>query len=185
MSDDKALVGQVLQGNARACQTLVERHQRLVLHMVGRMVRQPEDAEDLCQEVFIKVYQHLPEFQFDAKLSTWIATIAYRTGLNYLKKRGYAEPLEAPEPMLLTADDPTPADALVREDEKQFLQKQIEKLPLHYRTVLTLYHLDGFSYEEIRRVTNLPEGTVKNYLFRARQLLKEALQRHQPRESWL
>ncbi|GAA4397826.1 sigma-70 family RNA polymerase sigma factor [Nibrella viscosa] len=188
MNDEQTLVRQILQGDLRAYQMLVERYQRLVLHMVSRIVRQPADVEDVCQEVFIKVYKHLREYQFEAKLSTWIASIAYRTAINYAKKMNRLpahgdlnQVSETREP----SGNSSPEDILVNKDWKSFLYAQIEQLPVHYRTILTLYHLEELSYEEIGQITSLPAGTVKNYLFRARKLLKEALQRHQKREHWL
>ncbi|GAB3946459.1 sigma-70 family RNA polymerase sigma factor [Spirosoma harenae] len=184
MDEDQALVRQITQGNVRAFQTLVERYQRLVLHMIRRIIQQPADVEDVCQEVFLKVFQHLPSYQFDAKLSTWIATIAYRTGINYLKKHQQDWNQQAIDQLPdLDSASLTPEELLVQHDWRMFLHKQIDKLPVHYRTILTLYHLDELSYEEIGQVTSLPEGTVKNYLFRARKLLKEALQQHQTREQ--
>jgi RNA polymerase sigma factor (sigma-70 family) len=180
MDDEQALVRQIVQGNVRAYQILVERYQRLVAHMVSRIIHQPADVEDVCQDVFIKVYEHLPDFQFDSKLSTWIATIAYRTGINYLRKNRketYHQQLDQlpDDAMSILA---SPEQLMVYEDWRTFLHVQIEKLPVHYRTILTLYHLDELSYEEIGQATSLPAGTVKNYLFRARKLLKEALQRY-------
>lgn len=187
MDDEKALVQQILQGNVHAYRALVERYQRLVLHMIRRIVQQPADVEDVCQEVFIKVYQSLPNYQFDSKLSTWIATIAYRTGINHLKKiqkdrhHTLSDPLTDTD---LESGLPNPEDWLIQEDWRMFIQTQIDKLPVQYKAVLTLYHLDELSYDEIRKVTALPEGTVKSYLFRARKLLKDALQRYQNREYW-
>ncbi|GAB3496589.1 sigma-70 family RNA polymerase sigma factor [Spirosoma knui] len=187
MEDEQTLVRQIVQGNVRAYQVLVERYQRLVLHMVSRIVHEPTDLDDACQEVFIKVYQHLPDFHFESKLSTWIATIAYRTGINYVKKnrRGSPhDPLDRLTNSEAVSTLATPEDLMIHQDWRSFLHAQIDKLPVHYRTILTLYHLDELSYEEIGQVTALPEGTVKNYLFRARKLLKEALQQHKEREQW-
>ena len=73
-----------------------------------------------------------------------------------------------------TTDDPE--TILVKKNNSEFINQQIEKLPVHYRTVLTLYHLNEFSYLEIEEITGMPEGTVKSYLFRARKLLKEKLE---------
>lgn len=183
-ADEQALIRQIVQGNLRAYQVLVERYQRLVLHMVGRVIQQPEDAEDVCQEVFIKVYKHLPEYQFESKLSTWIASIAYRTAINQAQKASRQATQALPE----TDNDSgwlTPEELLVHQDWKTFLHGQIAKLPVQYRTVLTLYHLDELSYEEIGQAMSMPEGTVKNYLFRARKLLKEALLQFKNKEQWL
>ncbi|GAB3900185.1 sigma-70 family RNA polymerase sigma factor [Larkinella knui] len=187
MNDEEGLVRRIILGDVRAYQTLVERYQRLVLHMVGRIVHQSEDIEDVCQEVFIKVYRHLPDYKFGSKLSTWIASIAYRTAINYIKKTsrepvsGFSEqgPEELPNSGLAN-----PEEMLMHQDWKAFLHAQIDKLPVQYRTILTLYHLEELSYEEIGQATGLPEGTVKNYLFRARKLLKEALLRYKNSEQW-
>jgi len=185
MNDEQALVRQIVDGNVRAYQVLVERYQRLVLHMISRIVHQPADIEDVCQEVFIKVYQHLPSFQFDSKLSTWIATIAYRTGINYLKKnrhKVYYHSLDQLTDAEVLTELSSPEELLAHNDWRTFLHAQIANLPVHYRTILTLYHLEELSYQEIGAVTSLPEGTVKNYLFRARKLLKQALEQHNKKE---
>ncbi|RRB07385.1 RNA polymerase sigma factor [Larkinella rosea] len=187
MNDEEVLVRRIVQGDVRAYQTLVERYQRLVLHMVGRIIRQPEDIEDVCQEVFIKVYKHLPDYQFGSKLSTWIASIAYRTAINHSKKISRGPVSGFPETWASEPEDANlvnPEEMLMHQDWKAFLHAQIAKLPIQYRTILTLYHLEELSYEEIGQVTSLPEGTVKNYLFRARRLLKEALQRYKNSEQW-
>ncbi|MBD2700271.1 RNA polymerase sigma factor [Spirosoma sp. BT702] len=186
MNDEQALVRQIVQGNVRAYQTLVERYQRLVLHMIRRIVQQPADVEDVCQDVFMKVYQQLPTYQFEAKLSTWIATIAYRTGINYVKKHhreSFHHSFDQLDDTDILSQLPNPEDVVQQDDWHAFLHRQIDRLPIHYRTVLTLYHLEELSYEEIGQITSMPEGTVKNYLFRARRLLKNALEAHQTREK--
>src|SRR5688500_2381800 len=87
MTDDRTLVANVLAGDMNAFRLLVKQHERLVAHMVGRLVKKPEEAEELCQDVFLRVYDKLGEFNFQSKLSTWIATIAYRYALNHLRKQ--------------------------------------------------------------------------------------------------
>ncbi len=96
MNNDAALVTAVLNGDPHAFYNLVQQHQKLVGHLVSRMVNRTEDCEDICQEVFLRVYQRLPSFRFQSKLSTWIATVAYRTALNYIQKekKNATEPLE-------------------------------------------------------------------------------------------
>jgi RNA polymerase sigma-70 factor (ECF subfamily) len=173
--DDRALISRILAGETSAFRLLVERHQRLVAHMIARVVDQAEDREELCQDVFVRVYDKLGEFSFQSKLSTWIATIAYRHAINHVRKR-QVKWSELPE------DDrwqerwgmmETPAEILEDEQMEAWVKQLINQLPVHYRTVLTLYHLEHFDYREIGEATGMPEGTVKNYLFRARHLLKE------------
>lgn len=177
MYDDKELVSKVLEGNKGAYELLVKQYERLVYHVINRIVLNNEVTKDLCQDVFIKVYMKLGDFQFNSKLSTWIATIAYHLALNHLKKekRMRVDNLADVADEVLKAEVLLPLDRVEEEDTQQFVHRLIEKLPVQYKTVLTLYHLNEFTYKEIYEITGWPEGTVKNYLFRARQLLKEAL----------
>ncbi len=176
---DAELITQIVNGNTNAFRFLVAQHRKLVLHVVMRMVRQENDVEDVCQEVFIKVFKNLKKFRGDAKLSTWIASIAYNVCINHLRKhKKYKAEESVDEHNWLEnriTDHELPGQTLERAELKQMINREVESLPLNYRTVLTLYHLEEFSYKEIEDVTGFPEGTVKNYLFRARKLLKEKL----------
>jgi RNA polymerase sigma factor (sigma-70 family) len=187
MTDNKLIVKKILAGNKKAFETLIRQHQRLVSHVVFRMVDNRADREDICQDVFLKVYQNLGGFQFESKLSTWIAKIAYNTCLNYLEKKRVLlyDDLSTEERNLETV--PTTADGPDRLAEgkeiSDLLRSEIDKMPVHYRTILTLYHLDQMSYQEIGDSMDLPEGTVKSYLFRGRKLLKERLMaKYQPED---
>ena len=172
MTDDQALVSRVLKGDMQAFRSLIKKHERLVGHMVGRVVKQEEDREEICQDVFMKVYEKLSEFNFQSQLSTWIATIAYRHAINHLRKKKI-EIAEFPEEDIAIEDSD-----LEEHDLEQHLQKLIEMLPVQYKLLLTLYHLEQKNYAEIGEITGMPEGTVKNYLFRARQLLKEKAKKY-------
>lgn len=170
--DDRVLVQKVLAGDQWAFRELIQKYQRLVAHMITRLVDNDQDREELSQDVFVKVYESLSTFRYDSKLSTWIATIAYRMALNFLKKR---------KRRIQREEDLDKVDFQLGQEDLSvenlnyaaFIQSLIAQMPVHYRTVLTLYHLEGFSYPEIVEVTGMPEGTVKNYLFRARSKLKE------------
>jgi RNA polymerase sigma-70 factor (ECF subfamily) len=155
----------------------VSKHQRLVAHVVGRIVQQQEDLEDICQEVFIKVFKTLKNFRGDSKLSTWIATIAYNTSISHLRKGKYDARSYDGQPGLILGemDESLNQKIVEREEAKKYLLALIEKLPVQYRTVLTLFHLEEFSYKEIEEITGMPEGTIKSYLSRARKILKEKL----------
>jgi RNA polymerase sigma factor (sigma-70 family) len=171
MTDDKALISRVLSGDMTAFRTLIKQHERLVAHMVGRVVKQEEDREEICQDVFMKVYEKLREFSFQSQLSTWIATIAYRHAINHLRKKKIVIS-EFPE------DIPIQESDFEDQDIEGYLVKLIDTLPPQYKVVLTLYHLEQKNYAEIGEITAMPEGTVKNYLFRARQLLKEKAKKY-------
>jgi len=178
MQNEEEIVSRIINGDVMAFKILVKQYEKLVTYMVGRLVQHREDTEDICQEVFLRVYKYLPGFKFQSKLSTWIGQIAYGTAINHLKKvsgkRNLTDDIAEFENFHKTTEDPE--SILAKKNTAAFVQQQIEKLPVHYRTVLTLYHLNEFSYLEIEEITGMPEGTVKNYLFRARKLLKEKLE---------
>ncbi len=187
MMDDHALVSRIIAGDKQAFRLLIDRHERLVAHMVGRLIDSKEDREELCQDVFLKVYGKIGEFNFQSKLSTWVATIAYRMGINHLRKKRI-ELSDIPEDESFTAhfissDDPH--ESMEDNEIEVMTLKLIDQLPAHYKTILTLYHVDQMNYNEIGEVTGLPEGTVKNYLFRARKLLKEKVKRYLGKEQLL
>nr|WP_294873180.1 sigma-70 family RNA polymerase sigma factor [uncultured Pedobacter sp.] len=179
MLNEKELVAKILRGDARAFEALVKQYEKLVFHVTSRLIKNDEDATDICQEVFIKVYQGLNKFGFQSKLSTWIARIAYLTSINHLRK--YKQELQKTS----AADDveidnyhfseETPERLMIKKDVAAYVQHLLQQLPLQYRSVLTLFHLEEFSYLEIQEITGMPEGTIKNYLFRAKKLLKEKL----------
>lgn len=185
MESDREIVERVLAGERDAFAALVRRHQRLVAHVVHRMVRDPRDREELCQDVFFRVYRKLDTFAHQARLSTWIARIAYRACLNHLERR--ALPLyddlrgegEDAEPAIerVAGSGPSPLETVEAEELRAFVRARVDELPLQYRTVVTLYHLEEMSVGEIADVMDLPDGTVKSHLFRARKLLKDKLVR--------
>jgi len=177
---DAELVQQVINGNNNAFRFLVAKHQRLVLHVVGRVVQQQDEVEDICQEVFIKVFKTLNRFRGDSRLSTWIAKIAYNTSITHIRKRNRrGEQSYDEQPGLIIAEEDKGLNqySVEKEEAKRYLLECIEQLPVNYRTVLTLFHLEEFSYKEIEQITEMPEGTIKSYLSRARKILKEKLEK--------
>ena len=187
MADQRVLVEQILAGDKKAFKLLIVQNQRLVSHVVFRMIKPGPDQEDVCQEVFIKVYQNLERFRFDAKLSTWIARIAYTTCLNFLDKKklplydDLGDENSDFEPVGDEADRP---DFRLEDSEiSNILRAEINAIPPVYKTIVTLYHLDEMSYAEIAGVMKMPEGTVKSYLFRARKMLRERLSAKYKREE--
>jgi RNA polymerase sigma factor (sigma-70 family) len=187
MTDDRALISRTLRGDMQAFTLLIRQHERLVAHMISRLVKNDEEREELCQDVFLKVYEKLAEFNFQSRLSTWIATIAYRHAINHMRKKKMLY-TAIPEDESYTAhftEDVNPESLMEDNDMDSFVMKLVDLLPTNYKLVLTLYHVEGMTYEEIGSVTNMPEGTVKNYIFRARTLLKEKVKNILPKEEWL
>lgn len=185
---DQQLVAQVLGGNTAAFGQLVQRTEGLVTQMVFKMIRHSADRPDVAQEIYLKVFKNLAGFKFQAKFSTWVGQIAYNTCLHYLEKKKLvlvdlseqrpddsSEEGRSPHVSLVAGSDYDPETALFDQDLTTILSAAIEQLPPLYRTLIALYHQQELSYEEIAQITSLPDGTVKNYLFRARKRLKEYL----------
>jgi RNA polymerase sigma factor (sigma-70 family) len=188
-SESRLLVAEVLNGNSAAVKTLIERYQKLVSHVVFRMITNRSDREDICQEVFIKVYQNLAGFHFESKLSTWIARIAYNACINHLEKKRLLllDDLHREENALeqYPSDVATPDHYTEMQDIATRVRSEIDKLPVHFRAVVTMYHLEQMSYEEIVEVTGMPLGTVKSHLFRGRKFLKDRLsEKYQLEDIW-
>lgn len=173
--NDTELISQILSGNRNAFAFLVNRYQKLVVHITGRLIQRQDELEDVCQEVFIKVYQNLGKYRNECKLSTWIAAIAYNTGINYLRKFRKWDGVNPDDSVALRNLADFGSKSYETADLHRYIRDQIELLPVHYRTVITLSHLQEFSYQEIEQITGMPEGTVKSYLFRAKALLREKL----------
>ena len=173
--NDLELISQILNGNMNAFTFLVNRYQKLVVHITGRLIQRNDELEDICQEVFLKVYQNLGKYRNECKLSTWIATIAYNTSINYLRKYKKGDEVYPDDSAALRNLTDYKSDDFERTDLHRYIRDQIELLPVQYRTVLTLFHLEEFSYQEIEQITGMPEGTIKSYLFRAKALLREKL----------
>jgi len=170
--EEKLLVQKVLLGEKSALESFIKQYQRLVGHIVFRIVDGSHEREEVVQDVFLKAYDKLAEFNFQSKLSTWLATIAYRHAINFNKKnKKYNETTDLENANYV----PTQAASYEQKDSNRFILEAVEKLPDPYKAILTLYHLEGFSYQEIVEVLDMPEGTVKNYLFRARKKLKDIL----------
>lgn len=174
---DYALVEKVLGGDTSTFSVIISNTERLVAHIIFKMVDNAEDRRDIAQDVYVKAFQKLSTFRFQSKLSTWIGHIAYNACCNYLSKKRLVLVTEL-------ADGPADAPDLVFKGElSNILNIQIEQLPPLYKTLITLFHTEELSYAEIGQITELPEGTVKSYLYRARKALKENILKNYNRED--
>lgn len=179
MSSDDALVKAALAGQPRAFTRLVSENQALCWHIIHRMVRDPEDARDLCQETFLRVHQRLGQFRGESSLRTWIGRIAYSIALRHLQRKRIA--LAGPsgeEGQSLLESVPSDIDIASDCDSEEvvsLLLAAIDTLPAPQRAVLTLYHLEELSIAEIAEITGLAHGTIKSQLFRTRLQLRDLL----------
>lgn len=178
--DENRLVQLILDGQVDEFQQIISLYQKLVWHLVAKIVKSESDREDVCQDVFIKVFRNLKTFKFESKLSTWIGRIAYNTAINYIQKKK-PELYEDISPEGVTLDSlestiESPSSFAGTQNVNEILKEEIMNLPIQYKTIVTLYHLDEMNYAEISEITELPIGTVKSHLFRARKLLKDRLE---------
>lgn len=180
MSEDQELVTAVLARAPGAFERFVVRHQGLVWHVVFRMVKHAEDARELSQEVFLRIHQRLHQYRFESSLATWVGRVAFSVASRHLQRKRLplveAEPDAAGDVLDAVSDGFDLEAAWADHEARRLLDAAIDGLPPLQRTLVTLYHLDELPVAQIAAVTGVPEGTVKNYLFRARQQLRRKLE---------
>ncbi|KPK88650.1 hypothetical protein AMJ80_10805 [bacterium SM23_31] len=189
-SDDNDLIERITSGDKQAFKEFIERYRRLISHIVFRMVDNTADREDVCQEIFIKAYKNLKNFKFQSQLSTWIGKIAFNSCVNYLRKLKIPmfDDISIEEETFDTVqweneEHESPEHEIEKRDIANRIKSAVSRLPANHRTIITLYHIDEMSYAQIGEIMELPEGTVKSYLFRARKLLKAKLMKNYQRED--
>ena len=176
--DDRHLAKLAGRGDQNAFARLVERYTGMVYNLAVQRVGNHHDAEDLTQSVFFKVWQALPNFRGDAAFSTWLYRMTVNAATDHLRQKGRREaPLSLDDPDLpQTADlTPGPAEAVQKKERQEALVQAIHALPDQARTVLLLREFEGLSYEEIAQALELPLGTVRSRLARARTALAKNL----------
>lgn len=180
---DAQIVEMVLQGDASAFQELVRRYQKPVFGICYRMIRQREEAEDLAQEVFIKAYRYLGQYNHTHKFSSWLLKIATNTSIDAIRKKR-VETLPLDEEIKTNHEDVSAEKAFLQEEMQRDIEKAIAALPPDYRMVILLYHHHGQSYQQIAEGMEIPMSMVKNRLFRARKILKESLKSLKEESQW-
>jgi RNA polymerase sigma-70 factor, ECF subfamily len=171
--NERALVERCRSGDESAFQELVDRYKGLVFALIARTVQDRSRAEDLAQEVFLRVHRGLPYFRGEARLSTWI----YRIVANVCVQ-------EPGRPMTMSLDDERAAPVIPAASDRQFgdfelrdrLEKAIARLAPHYRLLIAAHYLDGVRYEDLAEALDLPLGTVKTQLYRAKHQLRRMLE---------
>lgn len=170
---DGVLVERCRGGDKSAFETLVLRYQRPVFNAALRMLRDPDDARDVSQTVFLKVYEHLADYDPNYKFYSWIYRIAVNESLNTLHRRRRQEPIAGDE-----VDEAVgPEGEVDGHQVGRGIERALMTLKPDYRSVIVLRHLLDCSYQDMAEILSLPEKTVKSRLFSARQLLAEALRR--------
>jgi len=181
---DEALVRSVLAGDRERFELLVARYEKRLVNYLNRMVRNLDEAHDLTQEVFIRVYQALDRYDSQYRFSTWLFRVAQNAAIDVIRKRRIQlvpltrradEGSEATVDLDLPDAQPSALATLEGRELDAAIRTAIDALPWEYRELILLRHYGELAYEEIAEVKAMPLGTVKNKLFRARQMLKQQL----------
>ena len=175
--DDGDLLDRLRRGDPRAFEALVIAYQHRVFGVALRMLRNRAEAEEVAQEVFLRVHRAIASFRGEAKLSTWLYAIASRLCLNRLATGERRLAREGEESLERLRADADPAAHVERAELEAALQRAIDELPGERRIVVVLRDVEGLAYEEIAEVLELPLNTVRSRLHRARMDLKEKLER--------
>ena len=170
---ERELVERCRRGDDAAFQELVDRYKDLVFALIARTVQDRSRAEDLAQEVFLRIHRGLPYFRGEARLSTWI----YRIVANVCVQPTSPAALSLDDEQTATWAAPSAVDRRFSDLElRDRLEKAIARLPAHYRLLVAAHYLEGLRYEDLADAMSLPLGTVKTQLHRAKQQLRRLLE---------
>ncbi len=186
-ADDHQLIAECLQGRSEAFGELVARYQNRLYNTVYRLLDSAEDAQDVVQEAFLSAYQSLDSFKGDSQFYTWLYRIAFNTAISFKRKQrvvlsmhtmrengGNLEPLDPSE-------FSQPEHALQRQEEERRIQRALNRLSPEHRAVLIMKDMEGQKYEEMAEILQVPIGTIRSRLHRARLELREWLQQEEER----
>lgn len=180
---DETYVKDALKGDQRAYQKLTEKYRRPLQFHVSKMVKESEQVEDLVQEALVKAFDNLESYNTNYAFSTWLYRITTNHTIDYLRKKklkttSIDKPIKTGDGELtieLPDDDAETDRAIIKRQRKKIITAAIKNLPDKYRTVIEMRHIEELSYQEISEQLDLPLGTVKAHIFRAREMLYKAL----------
>jgi RNA polymerase sigma-70 factor (ECF subfamily) len=176
---DIELIAGAIAGGEDNFEELVRRYQRPIIGYVFRMLGDYDSALDVTQEVFIKVYNSLSRYSSEYKFSTWVYRIAHNAAIDHMRRNpANSQSLETESPdgtyqLQIESPNPTPEQDRERSEWRTQIESVVKCLPAVYRDLILLRHSQDMSYDEIAEVTGLPLGTVKNRLFRAREMMRD------------
>jgi RNA polymerase sigma-70 factor (ECF subfamily) len=187
-ADDQPLIADCLQGNTAAFGELVRRYQERLYHSVYRLVDNAEDAQDVVQEAFLSAYQSLDGFKGDSLFFTWLYRIAVNTAISLKRKHRVVLRMETGrngdhliEP-LDTSDESRPSHALEQAEQVCRVREALGRLSAEHRTVLVMKDMEGQKYETMAEILQVPIGTIRSRLHRARLELREVLEKNEQAE---
>jgi len=171
---DTDLIKRSLDVESDAFSELVARYKRLIYNVIYNMINNREEINDIAQEVFIRIYRSLDKYNPEYKFSTWSVKITTNYCLDVLRKKKI-DSISIDEAIGVSSNFDTPEEGYLKKEKRQRINDELSKLPDKYRIPLILFHRNGLSYEEISQILNEPMSIIKNRLYRARLMLREAL----------
>ena len=185
---DEQIIREICEGNTRRFGLLVDRHKHRAFTLALRLVGERREAEELVQDAFIRAFHHLGDFRNEAGFGTWLYRILYNICMTRVTRRKGAPQLldiqdeKLSETIPANPDELSIQDRLEQEEVQSLLAAEIEDLPEHFRAAITLFYVQELKYEQIAEVMEVPVGTVKTYLFRGRNLLRERMSARMSKE---
>ena len=182
-SPDKSIIKRALEGDQRAFSQILNRYRGSIFSLIYKMVHNKEETEDLVQEAFIKAFSSLSSFNEEYAFSTWLYKIAINNCIDHFRKKrlktfSIDSPIESKDGTIKREFSDTTFSAdrpLLSKEKSNLIEEAIEKLPEKYRISIVLRHNEDKSYDEISKILDIPLGTVKARIFRAREMLKKQL----------
>jgi len=185
LDEDQNLILRILDGDRGSFEELMRKYNRKIFNFIVRMVRDDEAAVELTQDFFIKMYAVIAKYNFEYKFSTWAYRICYNLVIDHIRKRqAHVDSLDDDS---VTAHDLLESDNVVREDGFQVLAaaetrtmvwELVDRIPLKFRELILLRYVQELKYEEIAEITHLPVGTVKNRIFKAKEFLRQEIEKN-------
>ncbi len=181
---EKELISEIRSGNTKAFSDFVDRYKDLVFTLSIRMLGNREEAEEVAQDIFIKIYKSLPKFKGDSKISTWIYRITYNSCLDRIKimKRQRMHDTMDDMNQIAYVEMDTALDKMVREERQELIGRCLSKLSAEDAGILTLFYFEEKNLQEMEETTNLSVNTLKVRLYRARKKLAVIMEKHLNKE---
>ena len=182
-SVNSELIKKAIEGDESAYKNLLENYRGAIYNLLYKMVRNKEETEDLVQEAFMKAFKALPSFNEEYAFSTWLYKIAVNNCIDHMRKKklqtySINKPVQSKDGELdreFPDTSMSPDKSILSDERASIIETAIDELPENYKTAIILRHSEEKSYEEISKILNIPLGTVKARIFRAREMLKKKL----------
>jgi RNA polymerase sigma-70 factor (ECF subfamily) len=184
LDEDQVLIKKTLKGEKKAFEELMRKYEKKIFSFVIRMVRNEETAIDLTQDFFIKIFTVLDKYNFEYKFSTWAYRICYNLVIDHIRKNQAQvnslddDSISAKD--MLSSENVSRDDgfkSLSREETRVYIWKVVDHIPLKFRELILLRYIQDLKYEEIAEITALPVGTIKNRIFKAKEILKQEMEK--------